>query len=61
MNQDKRLKIENLIKRLKSLEQDANQSNRTHVAYGEDLANRRIALEKQLLDADIEQFYQEEK
>jgi len=63
MDATKRKKIESLIQRLRDLERDAsNNSNMTtSFRYGEELASRRISLEKKLLDSDIDTFYREEK
>jgi superfamily II helicase len=53
----RRERIQGLIDRLRKLEEDASRTNLASFAYGEELANRRIKLEKTLLDEDIDEFY----
>lgn len=58
---DKRKKMEALIARLKRLQEEASGDNMANFAHGDDLLRRRVALEKKLLDEDIDTFYREEK
>lgn len=61
ISEAKRKKMEDLIARLKRLEQDASSDNMANFAHGSDLLRRRLGLEKILLDEDLDAFYREEK